>query len=47
MMHKGIIKINNTIVENDKIEINKNLLNDQGFLKLSIGKKKHIKVIIN
>jgi len=41
------IKINNTIVENDKIEINKNLLNDQGFLKLSIGKKKHIKVIIN
>ena len=43
---KGI-KINNITVENDKIEINKNLLNDQGFLKLSIGKKKHIKVIIN
>ncbi len=41
------IKINNVAVENDRIEIKKNLLNDQGFFKLSIGKKKHIKVIID
>ena len=41
------IKINNKIVENDNLKIKKNLLNDQGFLKLSIGKKKHLKVIID
>ena len=41
------IKVNNIVVENDKLEIKKNLLNDQGFFKLSIGKKKHIKVIID
>ena len=40
------IKINNKIVENDKLKVNKKLLNEQGFFKLSIGKKKHIKVII-
>ena len=40
------IKINNKIVENDKLKVNKKLLNEHGFFKLSIGKKKHIKVII-
>ena len=41
------IKVNNTVVKDDKLEIKKNILNDQGFFKLSIGKKKHIKVIID
>ncbi len=41
------VKINNKIVENDKLQIKKNILNEQGFFKLSIGKKKHIKVIID
>ena len=41
------VKINNKIVENDKLKVKKNLLNEQGFFKLSIGKKKHIKVIID
>ena len=40
------IKINNKIVKNDKLKVNKNLSNEKGFFKLSIGKKKHIKVII-
>ena len=40
---KGI-KINNQIVTDDKYLIQKKLFNDNGFLKLSIGKKKHLKV---
>jgi tyrosyl-tRNA synthetase len=37
------IKINNKNVESEKILIDKSFFND-GFLKLSIGKKRHIKV---
>ena len=39
---KGV-KINNNTVENDKYII-KNDLFENGFIKLSIGKKKHLKV---
>jgi len=41
------VKINNKIVKNDQLKVKKNLLNKEGFFKLSIGKKKHIKVIID
>ena len=36
------IKINNETVENDKITISLNYFNEENFLKLSHGKKKHI-----
>ena len=39
------IKINNQIIENEKILIEKNFFNNN-FLKLSIGKKRHIKIIL-
>ena len=38
------IKINNTIVQDEKFIINKKNLIENKFLKLSIGKKKHIKI---
>ncbi len=40
------IKINNEIVDNDKIIIGKELFKDN-YLKLSIGKKRHLKIEIN
>ena len=38
------IKINNTTVQDEKFIINKKNLIENKFLKLSIGKKKHIKI---
>ena len=43
---KGI-KINNKVIIDEKKIINESLFNENGFLKLSLGKKKHIKVIIS
>ena len=43
---KGI-KINNKVIIDEKKIINESLFNESGFLKLSLGKKKHIKVIIS
>ena len=40
------IKINNQLVDNDKFIINSKLFIDKGFIKLSIGKKRHFKIII-
>tara|TARA_B100000902_G_scaffold398293_1_gene464560 strand:- start:5546 stop:6775 length:1230 start_codon:yes stop_codon:yes gene_type:complete len=40
------IKINNTIISDEKLIIDKNYFN-KNFLKLSIGKKRHIKIEIN
>ena len=37
------IKINNQVIENDKFIIEQDLFNDN-YLKLSIGKKRHIKI---
>ena len=42
---KGI-KINNEVIEDEKFLIRKNLFDKNKSLKLSIGKKKHIKVIL-
>ena len=44
--NKGI-KVNDKLVEDDKIIIDKKLLNENNFFKLSLGKKKHFKIIIN
>ena len=43
---KGI-KINNKVIIDEKKIINESLFNENGFLKLSLGKKKHIKVIVS
>ena len=40
------IKINNEIIDNEKFLINKSLFN-KNFIKLSIGKKRHLKIEIN
>ena len=42
---KGI-KINNKIVSDEKFKISKELLQKNKFIKLSIGKKKHYKIVI-
>jgi len=46
MIKSNGIKINNEPVENDKINISLNNFNQENFLKLSHGKKKHIIVKI-
>ena len=38
------IKLNNESVQNEKYVIDPNLFSDKGFIKLSIGKKKHFKI---
>jgi tyrosyl-tRNA synthetase len=40
------IKINNQIENDEKFIINNKLFSDKGFIKLSIGKKKHYKIVI-
>ena len=40
------IKINNQIVEDEKFQITDKIFNDN-YIKLSIGKKRHIKIQIN
>ncbi len=46
MIKANGIKINNQLVNDDKFIINNKLFTDKGFVKLSIGKKKHYKIII-
>ena len=41
------IKINNKIIKDDKFLIEKKLFDQDKFLKLSIGKKKHLKIILD
>ena len=40
------IKINNEIISDEKFKISKELLDKNKFIKLSIGKKKHYKIVI-
>jgi len=40
------IKVNNQLVNDEQFIINKSLFLEKGFIKLSIGKKKHFKIII-
>ncbi len=41
------IKVNDKLVEDDKVIIDNTFLNENNFFKLSLGKKKHFKIIIN
>ena len=40
------IKINNETISDDKFKISKELIKKNNFIKLSIGKKKHYKIVI-
>ena len=40
------IKINNETISNEKFKISKELIDKNNFIKLSIGKKKHYKIVI-
>ena len=40
------VKIDNKIVSNEKIIINTQLFKDKKFIKLSLGKKRHFKIVI-
>ncbi len=40
------IKIDNNKIEDEKLIISKNMFQSKGFIKLSVGKKKHFKIII-
>ena len=46
MIKANGIKINNQLVNDEKFIINNKLFVEKGFIKLSIGKKKHYKIII-
>ena len=46
MIKSNGIKINNQLINDEKFIINKTLFLEKGFIKLSIGKKKHYKIII-
>jgi tyrosyl-tRNA synthetase len=45
LIKSNAIKINNKNIQDEKYIIEKNLFSDKGFVKLSIGKKKHFKII--
>ncbi len=44
LINSNGVKINNMKVDNDKFIINQKLFEENGFIKLSIGKKKHFKI---
>ena len=46
MIKANGIKIDNQLVQDEKFVINNKLFLEKGFIKLSIGKKKHYKIII-
>ena len=46
MIKANGIKINNQLVKDDKLIVDKKLFEEKSFIKLSIGKKKHYKVTI-
>ena len=39
------VKINNQVVNNEKLVVNNQLFKKQGFVKLSLGKKRHFKIV--
>ena len=46
LIQKNGIKIDNEKIEDGKLLISKKLFENKGFIKLSVGKKKHFKIII-
>ena len=39
------VKINNQTINNEKLVIDNQLFKKQGFVKLSLGKKRHFKIV--
>ena len=46
LLKGNAVKINDNVISDEKFEINKNLFKDN-YLKLSLGKKRHIKIELN
>ena len=46
LIKSNAIKINNKLVNDEKLIVEKKFFLEKGFIKLSIGKKKHFKIII-
>ena len=46
LLKGNAVKINHNVISDEKFEINKNLFKDN-YLKLSLGKKRHIKIELN
>ncbi len=46
LINSNGIKINNIKIDNEKFIVDKKLFEENGFIKLSIGKKKHFKITI-
>ena len=46
LLKGNAVKINDDVISDEKFKINKNLFKDN-YLKLSIGKKRHIKIELN
>ena len=46
LLKGNAVKINDDVISDEKYEINKNLFKDN-YLKLSLGKKRHIKIELN
>ena len=46
LLKGNAVKINDNVISDEKFEINKNLFKDN-YLKLSLGKKRHIKIEID
>ena len=46
LLKGNAIKINDNVISDEKFEINKSLFKDS-YIKLSLGKKRHIKIELN
>ena len=46
LLKGNAIKINDNVIPDEKFEINKNLFKNN-YLKLSLGKKRHIKIVLD
>ena len=45
LINSNGVKIDNKIIDDEKILLNKNLFKNKNFIKISLGKKKHFKVV--
>ena len=46
LIKSDAVKIDNNLIKNDKFIIENKLFKEKGFIKLSLGKKKHFKIVI-
>ena len=45
LIKSSAVKINNQVVNNEKLIVDNQLFKKQGFVKLSLGKKRHFKIV--